>query len=325
MRLRDLLCITACMLLLTGCAKDPLTPLSESSATLPAPSEDNLQITRSTATLWFRFLDEPCLAAENRHIESSPALSYEQALLSALIGGPGAASPELNTLFPQGTRVLSTHRQDQVLFVTLSKEIMNSLADEPDSWATDSVWATEIPLRRKLAMQSIAATATENCSVDTVVILVEQAAMATDSLRLRQGYYCTGDDAMALAPVLKREESLLLTPGRTAEIILQCWQERDFPRLYRYVAPTDPYTGAPRPELDTFLQSMSSMPHLTGASLTGCSVDAQGVQAVFSLQLTTLEDGRPVTQDAAILRLHRIGGVWRIGLSQLDARKGGRP
>ena len=316
--MRRLIPLLLMCLLLCSCAKDPIIPAPDAalSADIPAPIVTDLPQNQDQATLWFRFGEEPLLACEARIITHSRTESHALAILRALIGGPSAASTELTSLFPHGTQVISCTQSGRVMFVTLSRHIMNGYADEPADWRNQPFWAIEVPLRRELAMQSIAATLTENCAVDTVVILVEQTDTATDSLRLRQSYY-TLDGDMSLAASLTRNERLLLTPERTAEVILQCWQEGDFARLYHYVARNDPATGAARPEEDAFIQLMTAAQPLLYAQAEGGSVTANGQRAVFTVHGAYWDSGleRPFT--GMVLRLTREQGVWRIGLSQL--------
>lgn len=316
------LLLLLCCLLLTGCTHDPIVPMATdlTAASIPAPAVDGLPQKESFATLWFRYSKEPFLAAESREIATSPADSYALSLLQALLAGPSAASTELEGLFPQGTRALAVHQSERLMFVTLSRHIMSGYADEPDDWRDQPAWAMEVPLRRKLAMQSIAATLTENCDVDTVVILVEHTGAATDSLRLRGSYYTLDDDA-ALAEPLQRDESLLLTPARTAEVILQCWQESDWSRLYRYVASTDPATGTQRPDEAAFVQQMLSGVHLLHASAEGGSISSDGLSAVFTVSGAWLENDTERPFAGMVLKLVREKDTWRVGLSQLTGRE----
>lgn len=319
--MRKLLPLLLCCLLLTGCVRDPIAPMvSDAAGDVPAPAVAGLPAVSNTATLWFRYGEEAFLAPERRELLSSPQESYALRLLQALLEGPGAATAELGGLFPQGTQALSVTQSGRVMFVTLSRHIMNGYADEPANWRDNPEWATEVPLRRKLAMQSIAATLTENCEVDTVVILVEQGREATDSLRLRQGYY-TLDNDTALADPLKRDEALLLTPIRMAEIILECWQTRDFTRLYRYVARTDPATAQPRPEEAAFVAAMNELPHLLWAVAEGGSVSADGQASVFTVGGAWLDAGVERPFDGMVLHLIREKGLWRVGLSELTGRE----
>lgn len=324
--MKKLLPLLLCLMLLGGCsAPDPLQQAASPAGDvhIPAAGADaSLPQGEETATLWFRFGTEPLLAPETRSLRRSPTAPWEFTLLEALIGGPAAASTELRGLFPPGTQVLSTQRHERRLFVTLSHQIMNAYADEPDNWAASEAWREEAPLRRILAMQAIAATVTESCDVDEVVILVEQKQI-TNSLRLRQAYYLTGDDAAILAEPLTRDESLLLTHRRCMEIILQCWSERNWLRLHRYVAASDPATGQQRPGEASFAAEMETLPHLISFDLSGGSVSGNGQQAVFTLEGRCMASGREYDLHSAVIRLLREQGQWRIPLSQLTGREVG--
>lgn len=318
-----LLLLGAC-LLLTGCAPhDPLADIASTAAglSIPAPEADGAHHRSDTATLYFRFGAEGLLAPETRALQISPTAPYELTLLQALFSGPAASSLELSGLYPPGARVISTLKHGRTLFVTLSRQIMNKWPDEPDTPAPGDDWTQEIQLRRLLGMQAIAATVTENCDVDEVVILVEQGSELTGSLRLRESYYRTGAPSSDLAAPLTRDEALLLTPQTTLEVILQCWSERDWQRLYPFVARTDPATGAARPPYEDFTAPMNALPHLTDSRFSGGSVSPDGSFAVFTLDAELLADGHAAGLHRAVIRLYRERGIWRIGLSQLTERE----
>ena len=173
-------------------------------------------------------------------------------------------------------------------------------------------------------MQALAATATENCDVDQVVVLVEQTERGATSLRLPESYYRAGGNASALAAPLTREENALLTAQNTLRILLDCWQNQDWPRLYQWLARTDASTGAPRPGYEAFAAQMAALPALTAWEISGGSVSADGQSAVFAAALTRLVDGQTLNVPAT-LRLNRERGIWRISLSQMTQREGDLP
>ncbi len=324
MRRSILLVLLAALMLLSSCsAHDPIAPMAADLPEEAVPAADPaIALPREKeVTLWFRFGSEPLLAPERRTLALSPTAPLELTLLQALTGGPAASSTELTGLFPPGTRVLAATRQGRTLFVTLSRQIMNDFADEPDGWASLPDWADEVPLRRRLAMQAIAATVTENCDVDQVVILVEQGQQVMDSLRLMKKYYRDGRAASEPAAPLTRDESVLLTPHRTLDIVLSCWQMRDWPRLYRYTLRQDAVSGEIRPAYNNFAARMDGLPHLTSyAVLSGGSVSPDGQSAVFALEATLLTDGTPETVRWSF-RLHRERDIWRVGMSQFAERE----
>lgn len=311
------------IMLLTGCSVIRETPLPESTVipgtnpVMPAAVDTNTTDKRGYATLWFRFMDEPCLAPETRSITQLAGQSYEFALLSALLSGPGTQQAELNSMFPEGTRVLSTVQQGRTLIVTLSGEFMGMLPDEPENWLNDSAWQNEIPLRRQLAMQSIVATVTENCDVDEVVVLVEQSdAMA--SLRLRQQWFKDGSDESALTGPQTRDDSFLLTPSMAGQMVLKHWQQRDWAALYNYIALTDSRTGATRPAYRDFVAEMERCPALVDTRFNGCSVFYDGSTATVSADISTKTASGTVSEiKARIFRMHRQDGIWKISMSDL--------
>lgn len=304
-------------LLLTGCAAHPL---SETAQPLPPEIEAPLPIapdtlaSSDTVTLWFRYLDEPLLAPETRALSLSPDQPMEYALISALLAGPDIQSTELTELFPAGTRLLSTVRQGRTLFVTLSREIMNGYPDEPVDGQNDPYWAAEMPLRRRLCMQSLIATVTENCDVDVVQVLLEQRGEVTDSLRLRQRYYLDTDDDQLLADPLARDDSLLLSPGTAMTTILSLWQQRDWTRLSRYVITGDE---------DALTDAFDGLPGLLDFSLSGPTIS--GRTATFTLTATVRGATGTSTRADRVLRLQEERGLWRITPEQLTGWLEGTP
>ena len=312
-----LILLLICAVVLTGCTAN-LSLNGATSTSIPgvqshlpeAHAPANLD-TRETATLFFRFLDEPFLAPESRIITTSPSRAYETTLLTALLAGPGSHSTELTALFPAGTQVLSTVTQGRTLFVTLSKEILSPYPDE------SSLSPAEQTLRRQLCMQSIVATITENCQIDRVQILVEQAGASSGSLRLQESYFLEDPASTQLVGPMTRNDDLLLTPGRTAELLCSLWQSHDWQRLYRYIALRDPSTGAEKINYRDFVTAMENLPMLSGYTLTGGSVTLSGDMATYTLDGATLQHGRETARQGCILRLCRENGLWRTTLALL--------
>ena len=299
-------------LILTGCSAAPIseavTALPE-EVSLPRPGAPESQSAQETVTLWFRYLDEPLLAPETRALSFSPDQPMELTLISALLSGPDTQSADLTALFPAGTRVLSTVRQGRTLFVTLSRQIMDGYPDEPADWQSDAYWAAEMPLRRRLCMQSLIATVTENCDVDSVQVLLEQTGEATDSLRLRQRYYLNANDAQQLADPLLRDDSLLLSPSTAMTTVLTLWQQQDWSRLSRYVS-----GGA---------DGLSTLPRLLDFTLTGPTIS--GPNATFTLTATLRGGAGDTTLTGRVLRLTREGERWLISEEQLTGWLEGTP
>ena len=318
---RILLCLVACALLLSGCApiSSPIvetTPIPRVHSVLPSADEGQGRAAQSEATLYFRFQSEPYLAAEARAIRQLPSQSYEMALLTELLSGPSTASPELTGLFPTDTRVLATQRAGRTLFVTLSAEILNNYPNEPVDWQEHEDWLRESPLRRRLCMQSIVATVTENCDVDQVQIQVQVSGVA-NSPRLAQSFFLDGSEDNVIAPPLTRDDSLLLTPGVLLDTVLTCWQQRNWSQLYLYISLRDSASGSERPSLRDFVSQMEGLAPVVGFSRGEISVSSGGTLAVCAVNFTVLRGMETHTLSRRILHLEREGSLWKIGLSQL--------
>lgn len=318
MNKRLILLMAVMLFALSACTPAVMLPANSAATVVPgtnpilpgaqAPEALN---TQESATLYFRYLDEPFLAPETRAITSSPSKPYELSLLQELLSGPGTRSTDLKILFPAGTRVLSTSLSGRTLFVTLSEEIMTPYPDEQDN-------PTEAQLHRQLAMQSIAATITENCNVDQIQILVQTSGAAAENLRLPEGYYALDASRMNPAPPLTRQEELLLTPYNTLQVVLQLWRTRDWQRLYQYIALKDPFTGVDRLNYRDFVTAMENQPMLMDAACQGGSVNQNGSQATYTLSATLRStQGQTLKKEGEILRLWRENGLWRVTMSQL--------
>ncbi len=302
-------------LLLSACAapRNPLeaaavTDLPDAPVLLPSQEEAQPLSRQQTAVLYYRFLDEPLLAQEYRTLTRLPNQPWELTLIAALLTGPG--QQELTALFPAGTRVLSTSLQGRTLFVTLSADVLAAYPDEPANWRETDAWLAEAPLRRRLAMQSLIATVTENCDIDAVQILVSQG--SGGSLRLKQNYFLDDAPDSELTGPLRRDSSLLLTADRTMETVFTCLRQRDWLRLWKYVAGGGGY--------DAFVAQMEGLPLLTAFSLSSGSLSADGRTMTYTADVTVsgslLQSGR---RSGCVTRLLRSGGLWKIPLSQLTA------
>ncbi len=316
-RLSMALMLAAILALLAGCAPQSVDPLLKNETTAePGTTVEVFSATadeNSTnvvdATLYFRYLDEPLLAAESRTLTVPRDQSVEYAIVQALVNGPQNADSGLKRLLPEQTRVESVISRDGTLFITLDDGFLDD--GVPDDWATNVDWKDEAPLLRKLIVQSIAASVTEYYPYTGVQILVHKHGEVQTSLRLENAYFLGG--ATGLSDPVTRDESLLLTPQRTAETILAAWQENDPQRLYRYV------TDADRPGLAELTEALASAETPTGYVVSAGSVAENGLAATVTatLYLRGTDGGEEIA--AYPLQLRRENGVWKMTYERLEA------
>lgn len=317
-----LLMLLGCLPLLCGCIADVSNPLAKEEAT-PIPgltqklhpasaSQTNVDVIQ--ASLYYRYLDEPMLAAETRILTIPRDESTELGIVKALLEGPSAGHSDLRRLFPKSVIVESVTSRDNILFITLNEAL---LTDDkiPADWQSRSEWVTEAPLFRKLAIQSLVATLTESFPYTGVQILVHQTSQVQNSLRLDNSYFLDG--SQGLSEPQSRDESLLLTPQNTILRLLTAWQAGDIATLYAYLANAD--DGQPKPSYQDFALQLDMLPTLAGVAIGGGgSISADGQRAVITAELTILRNGDLFTYVGYPLFLVRENDIWKINYSQLE-------
>ncbi|HPF87986.1 MAG TPA: GerMN domain-containing protein [Candidatus Limiplasma sp.] len=308
--------VTVAMLLLGGCTGQ-LNPLVKNEAT-EAPgleqevytaSADDSNVTQIKATLYFRYLDEPMLAAESRVITVRRDQQPEQAILEALIDGPSAGNADLRRIIPAGTELNSISSRNGVLFVTFNEAFLED--EVPDDWETDEDWQTEAPLLRKLITQSIAASITESYAYTGVQLLVYREDDVQASLRLSNEYFLDG--SVGLSEPIVRDEALLLTPQTTVKTVMDAWYQKDYQCLYNYVAQSG------RPTYSAFVDALSSAPAPEVFTVSGGSVYLDGQTAVVTVYLRLLYQASDDELLSYPLQLIRENDVWKISYTRLTA------
>ncbi|MFH1879792.1 MAG: GerMN domain-containing protein [Bacillota bacterium] len=312
-----LLAILLILPLLLGGCYEQLNPLYKNEAT-PAPglsgelhaaAADDTNLSQIKATLYFRYLDEPMLAGESRVLTVRRDQRPEQAIIEALLEGPRAGNADLRRLIPADTQMEGISSRDQVLFITFNEAFL--LDDIPDGWETDEDWRVEAPLLRKLITQSIVASVTESYPYTGVQFLVHRANEVQTSLRLGNEYFLDGSAGLS-EPIL-RDEALLLTPQSTVKTLLGAWSQKDFERMYLYLAQTG------KPAYSAFVEALDAAPSVEVFSISGGSVYADGQTAVVMAYLRLIRQGADAEPLSYPLLLTRENDVWKMEYTRLKA------
>lgn len=317
------LALLACCLpgLLWGCtiAANPLervraTDVPGLSMELHAASASQDNVDTLRASLYYRFGEEPMLAAEPRVLQVRRDESKELVLLRALLQGPSAGHGELKRLFPENVRVESVSAQGGILYITFNEAL---LQDDriPSDWRTRPEWAREAPLLRALTIQSAVASITESFPYRGVQILVYNPRQVQSSLRLENAYFLS--DLQGLSEPLARDETLLLTPQNTVARLMAAWQTRDYGSLYPYIANGE--TGEPKPSSQNVSLALDSAPSLGEFSVGGGTVSGDGARSVVSVRYSLLGEGGVPVSLSYPLPLVRENNIWKITYAQLLA------
>ena len=307
----------AALCLLAGCAPQAVNPLARNQATaVPGLDTQPFAATAAdantetvTAQLYFRYLDEPMLAAEMRTLTVRKDESVEAAIVQALIDGPNAGHSDLRGLIPADTRLESVAPRDTLLFLTFNEGFLKD--DVPETWADSTQWRTDAPVLRTLIVQSIVASVTEAVPYAGVQILVHKQGQLQTNLRLDNRYFLDGRTGPS-DPV-RRDEAWLLTPQRTGELLLQAWQQQNAARCTHYLLEQG------KPSQAALAETLATAPVLTEFAVSGGSVSGDGQTATLSVTLRTQREGNMSLTAAYPLQLKRENGVWKLDYAKLAA------
>ncbi len=311
-----LLLVILLPLLLSGCYEQ-LNPLEKNEAT-PAPglsqelhdaTADENNRNTIKATLYFRYLDEPMLAAESRLIQVRQDQRPEQAILQALLEGPSAGNADLRRMIPADAQIEAVSNNGQVLFVTFNEGFLQD--DVPGDWATNEAWRVEAPLLRELITQSVVASITEGYPYTGVQFLVHRKNEVQTSLRLSNEYFLDGSQGLS-EPII-RDEALLLTPQATVRTVFNAWEQTDYERMYKYLALTD------KPAYTALVSFLDAAPAIEVLSVSGGSVYQDGQTAVVTVLIRIIGDAEHEKLLSYPIQLTRENGVWKLPYAHLTA------
>ena len=160
-------------------------------------------------------------------------------------------------------------------------------------------------------MQSIAASITESYPYTGVQILVHSENEVQTSLRLDNAYYLDGSEGLS-EPVV-RDEALLLSPQTTAKTILNAWAQKDFERMYNYLAQSG------KPTYTAFLDALGAAPSADVFTVSGGSVSPDGQTAVVTVYLRLIAQGMNDQFLSYPLQLIRENDSWKLKYERLEA------
>ncbi|MDD3335652.1 MAG: GerMN domain-containing protein [Eubacteriales bacterium] len=315
---KKLLLLCFCLLalvFLNACEQNPLTQ-AEATAVPDVPialhSASATTTTEIEAVLYFRYLDTEMLAGEKRTLVVPKDESNEMAVLRALLDGPSAERIELRKLLQENVKIVDVTVSEQMLTITLNAAFLED--GIPQDWKTQTDWVTEAPLRRRLTVQSLVNTVTDNFSYEKVQLMIQRSDTATENLRLNRSYFL--NDQTGPTDPQYRDETVLLTPYHTAFLVLKAWKEKDYQTLYNFTASYADYET--KPIYESFCKTVDDAPSLTKFSVSPGTVLEDGAHAILSLDLDVLSGGSNLQITAYPIRLVRENGIWKINYSTLQ-------
>lgn len=294
---------------LTKAMSTPVPGIPETDHVAVAPAEQSNQM---EIALFFRYQQTGLLACETRTINIQTDESAEETVIRQLLAGPQASHTDLHRLFPHNAALVDTTVSGDILMVTLNEALLND--GIPENWSSDPAWRTEAPLRRKLTMQSLVATITENFSYPYVQVFLVNDQASHVSTRLDSSYFLAGSSGPA--ELLYRDESLLLTMQNATLTILEAWYRRDYPLLYELTISNTKSHG--RPAYETFVRELDGSLSLTSYSASSGHSPVGSSSATIIADLSCRNDTQEIIRSSIPIRLICEDGIWKVPYSELQ-------
>lgn len=115
-------------------------------------------------TVYYKLKGRELLAPATAVVTVRPNELLEMALLRALLAGPAANSPVYEPVFPRGTDVVSISLEEGILYVTLSKELLDVDA---------SLSNQEVVGKRRLSVYAVVNSLLAAGNGESVLILID--------------------------------------------------------------------------------------------------------------------------------------------------------
>jgi len=304
--------------LLAGCAfGDPLAERMPALGTpqpvdpAPEPAGEGWFI----VDMYYRYLDEPMLAAEPRACADDQLAT----IISAWMEGP-QESQGLTPLLPSGVRLISAELRGSLAIITLSGEFYSVMPYVPGAWRSDASWVERVNVQHRLRVQALVNTVIESGLCSSVQLMIHNAATGQPDrpLLATLSILSDTDDPNETLGEQYRNTQNVLTPARTLSLILDAGGKRNAAALYPYLALRDS-RGEKRPpqeEIATLLQAVDTLTAIVDPSTTVTSAQNTAATVSCSLSFVT-RSGERIDDTFIPVRLIKEEGIWKIELPTL--------
>lgn len=283
-----------------------------------APGEQQRQY-----TLYFGLEEETYLASEARLVNVPQGGRVEDALVAALIKGPGVSQNKLVRVINPKTRIVCTEENRDYLYITLSRDFLEPVLPSGEENLSVQRQKELQMLMMQLGTYSIVNTVTELGRYSRVQILIDLdgSGEGTRPTRAMLGFAPPGDgEAGNLVGILSRMDDMILNPMNTLDIILEAFVEKDWNRVEAFCAVSDPQTDTPRPAKESFVNQLTLRnPQVLGYAIKSehVAVDGRSATVLADIQLHNAA-GAAVNHQDIPLRLLREDGIWKLSYASLE-------
>ncbi len=303
------LCLTL-LLFATGCGIQ--TTIQEDAIKEALPGIDPAAgIGRDVdITLYFRLTDEPALVPVQRTVAVRANEYVGGAVVRQLLNGPTALFGDLERVLPKGTRLVDIYPDGGILYVVLSKEIL----EYEDETATRE----EIELTKRLGVYAIVNSLCTLGEASRVQVLVDMDGTGKGSRvsPFLLGFTSEYTSSQWLDP-MGFEEDAVITPKLMVNLALQRLTEEDYAQAYMFFAESET-GGLQKPDFAAFETDLLSLGTIDAFNVKSADTDGTlNGKATVDITWTSREDRTTRTVKNAVLALLPEGGLYKIGFYSL--------
>ncbi len=303
------LCLTL-LLFATGCSIQ--TTIQEDAIKEALPGIDPAAgIGRDVdITLYFRLTDEPALVPVQRTVAVRANEYVGGAVIRQLLNGPTALFGDLERVLPKGTRLVDIYPDGGILYVVLSKEIL----EYEDETATRE----EIELSMRLGIYAIVNSLCTLGEANRVQVLVDMDGTGKGSRvsPFLLGFTSEYTSSQWLDP-MGFEEEVVINPNLMVNLALQRLTEENYAQAYMFFAESET-GGLQKPDFAAFETDLLSLGTIDDFDVKNADTDGTlNGKATADITWTSREDGRTRTVKNAVLALLPEGGLYKIGFYSL--------
>ncbi len=318
----SVLFVVCCM---AGCFGRMIVQDEEHAGLPDVDPEDGVEKTVAVK-LYYRLTNEEYLVGVESGVTVRAGERTEAAVIRALIEGVPPLAAGVSPLFPDGTSIENTYYEKGILYVTLSKEVLDdsmiaSLKEEdyqsPEEYQQAVDEATkEMYLRRRLGVLSIVNTIAGSDEGSRVQIMVDNEGSGTGS---RMPYELFGFDKRPgeIMEPMGFDGSVIATPEKVAGCLLERIANGQYDMAYALVAESDHY-GVSRPAYSEFEAELKALGELEAYEITGEAKDGDGIYVLADVRIAA-PGGTMRNIIKARIYLEKDGDLYKVYYSSLQA------
>ncbi len=302
--MRRIVCLALmALLLLTGCTKSVIQEDAVKDA-LPGLYPDAGVAKDQEVTLYFRLAGEPLLVPVKRMVSVRSSEYAERAVMRALIEGPSALSQELTGVIPEGVRLVDTASDGNILYVTLSRELIDPPKNPVDR--------EELALTRRMAVYAIVNSLCELSGYSRVQLRVDMTNTGQGT-RVTPSMVGFAEDSAQWLDTMSKEESVIANPKNIAELILQHLAAGELTDAYQLFAEME-QGERQKPDYAAFETEMLTLGHVEEFQINGYEISEDGRTATVRANIAWRpRGGNETTRGNVVLNFELEGSLYKMG------------